>query len=251
MKLKGKVAIVTGGGSGFGAGMVRKFSAEGAVLVINDLHQEAVDATVAVVKKGGGQAIGIAGDVSRGDVFERIVADGVSAFGRVDVLVNNAGYTHRNQSLLTVSEEDFDRVVAVNLKSIFFAARHVIPVMTKQGGGSIINIGSVGALRPRPGLGWYCAAKGAVDTISRVMAVEFAPVNVRVNCICPAAADTGMMDASLGEDTPERRARVIGTIPLGRLATPEDIASMAAFLASDEAAFITGGIYPVDGGRSV
>lgn len=251
MRLEGKVAVVTGAASGFGAAMVRRFVAEGARVVVNDLAEAGVRDTVAALRAQGGDARGVAGDVSKGATFADIVAEATRAYGRIDVLVNNAGYTHTNQSLLTVSEADFDRVLAVNVKSLYFAALHVVPVMRAQGGGAIVNIGSVGALRPRPGLGWYCGAKGAVDTLSRVMAVEFAPDKIRVNCICPAAADTGMMLSSLGEDTPERRARVLASIPLGRFAEPDDVASMAVFLASDEASFITGGIYPVDGGRSI
>jgi 3-oxoacyl-[acyl-carrier protein] reductase len=251
MTLEGKVAIITGGGSGFGEGIVRKFAAEGAAIVVNDLRSDATDAVVGSLSNAKCNVIGVSGDVSSGTIVERIVETALKRFGRIDILVNNAGFTHTNQSLLTVTEADFDKVFNVNVKSIYHFTRRVVPVMKDQGGGCIINIGSVGALRPRPGLGWYCAAKGAVNTLTKVMAVEFAPDNIRVNCICPAAGDTGMMLPSLGEDTPEKRARVLSSIPLGRFATPSDIATMAAFLSGDDTNFITGGIFPVDGGRSV
>jgi len=251
MTLEGKVAIITGGGSGFGEGMVRKFAAEGAAIVVNDLRADATDAIVGSLSNEKCNVIGVSGDVSSGTVVEQIVETALKRFSRIDILVNNAGFTHTNQSLLTVTEADFDKVFNVNVKSIYQFTRRVVPVMKDQGGGCIINIGSVGAIRPRPGLGWYCASKGAVNTLTKVMAVEFAPDNIRVNSICPAAGDTGMMLPSLGEDTPERRARILSSIPLGRFATPSDIATMAVFLSGDDANFITGGIFPVDGGRSV
>lgn len=251
MKLAGKVAIVTGAGSGFGEGIARRFAAEGALVAVNDLRASATDNVVRAIEAAGGKAIGVSGDIASAKVVEEIVAETMARFGSVDVLVNNAGYTHTNQSLLTVTEDDFDRVFEVNVKSIYHFIRSVIPVMRKQAGGSVINVGSIGAIRPRPGLGWYCASKGAVITLTKTMAVEFAPDRIRVNCICPSAGDTGMMLSSLGEDTAERRARVLSTIPLGRFATPEDVANMAAFLSSDEASYLTGGIFPVDGGRGI
>lgn len=251
MKLAGKVAIVTGAGSGFGEGIARRFAAEGALVTVNDLKAPATDAVVRSIEAAGGKAIGVSGDIASAKVVEEIVAETMARFGSVDVLVNNAGYTHTNQSLLTVTEDDFDRVFEVNVKSIYHFIRSVVPIMRKQGGGSIINVGSIGAIRPRPGLGWYCASKGAVITLTKTMAVEFASDRIRVNCICPSAGDTGMMLSSLGEDTAERRARVLSTIPLGRFATPEDVANMAAFLSSDEASYLTGGIFPVDGGRGI
>lgn len=251
MKLAGKVAIVTGAGSGFGEGIARRFAAEGALVAVNDLRASATDNVVRAIEAAGGKAIGVSGDIASAKVVEEIVAETMARFGRVDVLINNAGYTHANQSLLTVTEDDFDRVFEVNVKSIYHFIRSVIPVMRKQAGGSVINVGSIGAIRPRPGLGWYCASKGAVITLTKTMAVEFAPDRIRVNCICPSAGDTGMMLSSLGEDTAERRARVLNTIPLGRFATPEDVANMAAFLSSDEASYLTGGIFPVDGGRGI
>ena len=251
MKLNGKVAIITGAGSGFGHGAAHKFAAEGAYVVVNDLNPAATKAAVESIEADGGRALGVPGDVSSATAVADIAAKTLDRFGRIDVLVNNAGYTHTNQSLLTVSEADFDKVFDVNVKSIYHFVRAVIPVMRKQGGGCIINVGSIGAVRPRAGLGWYCASKGAVITLTKTMAVEFASDKIRVNCICPAAGDTAMMLPSLGEDTPERRARVLSTIPLGRFATPEDVGNMAAFLSSDEASYLTGGIYPVDGGRGV
>ena len=251
MRLAEKATIITGAGSGFGAGMARKFAAEGAMVVVNDLNPSAADETVQSIHASGGKAVCADADVSSAKGVAKVVAQAMEHYGRIDVLINNAGYTHTNQSMLTVSEDDFERVFSVNVKSIYHFTRAVVPRMREAKGGSIINIGSVGAIRPRPGLGWYCGAKGAVITLSKVMAIEFAPDGIRVNCICPAAADTGMMLPSLGEDTPERRARVLSTIPLGRLATPEDVAGMAAFLASEEGTFLTGGVYLVDGGRAI
>ncbi|MGD9844451.1 MAG: SDR family oxidoreductase [Variibacter sp.] len=249
--LNGKVAIITGAGSGFGKGIAERFAKAGAAVVANDLRESSLNEVLPGLVSASKESIGVAADVSTSDGVDKIVDAALQKFDRIDVLVNNAGYTHVNSSLLDVSEADLNRVIDVNIRSIYYFVRRVVPQMREKKGGSIVNIGSVGALRPRPGLGWYCAAKGAVNTLTKVMAVEFADHNIRVNCICPAAGDTGMMQASLGEDTPERRARVLGTIPLGRFATPADIASMAVFLSSDEAAFITGGIFPVDGGRSV
>jgi 3-oxoacyl-[acyl-carrier protein] reductase len=252
MKLAGKVAIVTGAGSGFGEGIARRFAAEGARVVVNDLKAAATESAVQAIQAAGGEAVGVSGDISSAEVVSQIVNETVSRYRNIDILVNNAGYTHSNQSLLTVTEEDFDRVFKVNVKSIYHFIRDVIPQMRRHGGGSIINVGSIGAIRPRAGLGWYCASKGAVITLTKTMAVEFATDQIRVNCICPSAGDTGMMRPSLGGiDTPERRARILGTIPLGRFVTPGDVAAMASFLAADEASYITGGIFPVDGGRGV
>lgn len=251
MKLAEKVAVVTGAGSGFGEGIARRLASEGAHVVVNDLREAATAGVVRAIHDGGGKALSVPGDISSASVVDNVVTQAKVAFGRIDILVNNAGYTHTNQSLITVSEEDFDRVFAVNVKSIYHFIRSVIPIMRSQGGGSIINLGSIGAIRPRPGLGWYCASKGAVITLTKTMAVEFASDRIRVNCICPSAGDTGMMLSSLGEDTPERRARVLSTIPLGRFATPEDVAAMASFLSGDEASYLTGGVFPVDGGRGV
>src|SRR5690606_2500672 len=173
------------------------------------------------------------------------------AFGRIDVMVNNAGYTHRNGDMLAVEEDVFDRITAVNMKAIYHAARAVVPIMERQGGGSIITTASTAGLRPRPGLTWYNASKGWAISATKSMAVELAPKNIRVNCLCPVAGETGMLAQVMGEDTPELRDKFRASIPLGRLSTPLDIANAALWLASDEAAFITGVALEVDGGRCI
>ena len=172
-------------------------------------------------------------------------------FGRIDIMVNNAGYTHRNGDMLGVSEDTFDRIFAVNMKAIYYATLAVVPVMEKQGGGSIITTASTAGLRPRPGLTWYNASKGWAITATKSMAVELAPKNIRVNCLCPVAGETGMLAQFMGEDTPEKRDQFRASIPLGRLSTPLDIANAALWLASDEAEFITGVALEVDGGRCI
>ena len=172
--------------------------------------------------------------------------------GRIDILVNNAGTTHRNQPVLDVDEETFDRVFRVNVKSIYLFAREVVPVMRDAGGGVILNIGSTAGLRPRPGLSWYNATKGAVNVMSKSLALDFAPWKIRVNAICPVMGATGLLTEFMGvPDTPENRAKFVSTIPLGRMSRAEDIANAALYLASDEAEFITGVELPVDGGRTV
>jgi len=251
MRLKDKVAIVTGGGSGFGEGMARRFAAEGAKLVVNDLNATGGQRVVDAIRQQGGKAVYVGGDVSKRADVKAMVAKAASEFGRVDILVNNAGVTHKNQPLLDVPEEMFDKIFAVNVKSIYLAALEVIPLMRKQGGGSIINTASTAGLRPRPGLTWYNASKGAVITMTKSMAAELAPEKIRVNCLCPVAGITGMLGDFMGADTPENRAKFQASIPIGRLSTPEDIANAALYLASDEANFITGVALEVDGGRCI
>lgn len=251
MRLKGKVAVITGGGSGFGEGMARRFAAEGASIVVNDLNAGGGERVVAAIKQQGGKAAYIGGDVSKRVDVKAMVAKAAGEFGRLDILVNNAGVTHRNQPLLDVPEEMFDRIFAVNVKAIYLAALEVIPLMRKQGGGAIINTASTAGLRPRPGLTWYNASKGAVITMTKSMAAELAPDKIRVNCLCPVAGITGMLGDFMGADTPENRAKFQASIPIGRLSTPEDIANAALYLASDEANFITGVALEVDGGRCI
>ncbi|MGV6873475.1 SDR family oxidoreductase [Pseudochelatococcus sp. B33] len=251
MTLSGKVAIVTGAGSGFGEGIARLLAKRDAFVTVNDLVASSAEKVAADITAAGGKAIAVAGDVSERDSVNHIVERTKAAHNRIDVLVNNAGYTYSAQSMLTVSTEEFEKTFDVNVRSVLFFVQAVVPIMAEQGGGSIVNIGSVGAIRPRAGLGWYCASKGAVITATKAMAVELADRNVRVNCICPAIGETGMLEPSIGEDTQENRARVLSTVPLGRFCTPADIAAMAAFLATDEASYITGAVLPVDGGRSV
>ncbi|HXM50151.1 MAG TPA: glucose 1-dehydrogenase [Pyrinomonadaceae bacterium] len=249
MRLRDKVALVTGGASGFGADIVRSFAKEGASVVILDLNGEGAGK---VAKDAGVKVVAIAGDVTKRMDIDAAVAKATDSFGRLDVVVNNAGWTHRNKSLLEVTEEEFDRVYAINVKSIFHMTKAVVPVMSQQGGGSIINIGSTAGIRPRPGLTWYNGSKGAVNLASKSLAVELAPSKIRVNCVAPVMGETALLEAFMGvPDTPENRAKFIASIPLGRLARPSDIAAACIYLASDEAEFITGVVLPVDGGRTV
>ncbi|WP_417767705.1 SDR family oxidoreductase [Stappia sp.] len=246
-RLEGKVAVVTGAGSGFGEGIARRFAGEGASVVVADINGEAAERVAAEI---GPAARGVRADVAvMADVREMCAAAGT--FGGLDILVNNAGYTHRNGSMLDIDEEMFDRILAVNAKAIYLAALVAVPMMRERGGGSIINTASTAGLRPRPGLTWYNASKGWAITASKSMAVELAPDNIRVNALCPVAGETGMLHLFMGEDTPEKRAQFQASIPLGRLSRPDDMAGAALWLASDEAAFITGVALEVDGGRCV
>ena len=249
MRLKGKSALVTGGASGFGAETARQFVAEGAHVVILDLDGPGAER---IARECDALATAVQGDVTRRADIETAVRAATQASGRLDIVVNNAGWTHRNKPILEVTEEEFDRVYATNVKSIFLMTQVAVPVMMAQGGGCIINIGSTAGIRPRPGLTWYNASKGAVNLGSKSMAVELAPANIRVNCIAPVMGETGLLEAFMGmPDTPENRAKFIATIPLGRLSRPSDIASTCVYLASDEAAFLTGVVLPVDGGRTI
>ena len=247
MRLNGKTAIVTGGGSGFGAAMVELFAAEGARLVVADIDGAAAERVAAGVPG----AVAVQADVTRDADTGRMVAAATGAFGRLDILVNNAGVSHWNQKLTEVSEADFDRVYAVNVKALYWAARHAVPVMAAQGGGSIVNTASTAGLRPRPGLCWYNGSKGACILITKSMAVELAPMRIRVNALCPVAGETPLLAHFMGGDTPENRARFVATVPLGRLSTPADVARAALWLASDDAEFITGVALEVDGGRCI
>lgn len=248
MRLRDKVAIVTGGASGFGRGMALRFAEEGARVVVADINGKGAEN---VAREIGAGAVAVAVDVSRKADIDAMVEAAMDAYGRVDIMVNNAGFTHRNGDMLAVDEESFDLITAVNMKSIYFAARAVVPIMVKQGGGSILNTASTAGLRPRPGLTWYNASKGWAITATKSMAVELAPKNIRVNCLCPVAGETGMLTLFMGEDSPERRAQFQASIPLGRLSTPLDIANAALWLVSNEAEFITGVALEVDGGRCI
>ncbi len=248
MRLKDKVAIITGAASGFGEGMARRFAEEGARIVVADLNSRGAERVAAEI---GDAAIAVTTDVSLKSEFDEMVGKALDAFGRIDIMVNNAGYTHRNGDLLEVDEADFDLITAVNMKAIYFSTLAVVPVMERQGGGVILTTASTAGLRPRPGLTWYNASKGWAITATKSMAVELAPKNIRVNCICPVAGETGMLEKFMGEDTPEKRAQFRASIPLGRLSTPLDIANAALWLVSDEAQFITGVALEVDGGRCI
>ncbi|MBJ3762036.1 SDR family oxidoreductase [Maribius pontilimi] len=249
MRLKGKTALVTGGGAGFGAEIVRSFAREGAKVVILDLNGEAAEATA---KEVGDAARAVTGDVTRAGDIEKAVNAAKEFGGRLDIVVNNAGWTHRNKPILDVTEEEFDRVYAINVKSLYHMTNAAVPVMRAQGGGVMINIGSTAGIRPRPGLTWYNSTKGAVNLLSRSMAVELAPDRIRVNCVAPVMGATGLLESFMGmPDTPENRAKFISTVPLGRLAEPKDVAGACLYLASDEAEFITGVVLEVDGGRTI
>ena len=248
-QLNGKVAIVTGAASGFGAGIAQQFVAEGAQVVLADINE---DGARTVAQPLGSNALAWRCDVTKKADVDALVAKTVAQFGKLDIVVNNAGTTHRNQPLLDVSEEWFDRVYAVNVKSIFHMTHAVVPLMRKAGGGVMINIGSTAGMRPRPGLTWYNSSKGAVNLMSKSLAVELAPDRIRVNAICPVMGESALLESFMGmADTPENRQKFIATIPLGRLSRPSDIAAAAVFLASDAAAFISGVELPVDGARTV
>ena len=248
MRLAQKSAIVTGGASGFGAGIVRKFVAEGARVMIADING---DAAAALAAELGPAARAQQVDVSLSDSVNAMAAAAIGAFGRLDILVNNAGVSHQPAALDDISEADFDRVTAVNMKSVYLTARHLVPHMKANRAGAILNVASTAAVSPRPRLSWYNASKGWMVTATKSMAVELAPLGIRVNAINPVAGETPLLKTFMGEDTPEVRAKFLATIPLGRFSTPEDMGNAACFLCSDEAAMITGVAMEVDGGRVI
>jgi 3-oxoacyl-[acyl-carrier protein] reductase len=249
MRLKGKTALVTGAGQGFGFGIAEIFAREGARVACLDLKADVAEA--AAKRFGDAGALAVCADVSKRDEVERAAKTIIEAFGRVDIVVNNAGTTHRNKPLMEVEEAEFDRIFAVNVKSIFLTAQAFVPHMREKGGGVFINVGSTAAIRPRPGLTVYNASKGAVHAMTKSMAVELAPDKIRVCALAPVAGETPLLVMFMGEDTPEKRAAFRATVPLGRFSTPHDIGAAALFLASDEAAFLTGVVLEVDGGRCI
>ena len=252
MRLENKVAIVTGGGSGFGKGIAELFAAEGAAVVVADINGEAATAVAEGIAAGGGRASGVRADVTKRSEVAEMVAAASQNYGRLDILVNNAGAAHRNKSMLEVSEEEFDLIYNVNVKAIYLAALEAVPIFRSQGGGCIINTSSTAALRPRPGLTVYNGSKGAANVMTKSMAVELAPDQIRVNAICPVIGETGLLETFMGvPDTPENRKKFEATIPLGRFSTPADIAQAALYFAADEAAFVTGVCMEVDGGRCI
>jgi 3-oxoacyl-[acyl-carrier protein] reductase len=248
MRLQGKSAIVTGAGSGFGAEIARTFAREGARVAVLDINGSTATSVAGEI---GTAAVAMTADVTKRSDIQAAIDNTTRAFGRLDIVVNNAGWSHRNKPILEVSEEDFDRCFAVNVKSIYHMTHAAVPELEKHGG-VIINIGSTAGIRPRPGLTWYNGSKGAVNLLSRSMAVELAPKKIRVNCVAPVMGATGLLEQFMGlPDTPENRAKFVATIPLGRLSEPRDIANACLYLASDEADFITGVVLEVDGGRTV
>jgi 3-oxoacyl-[acyl-carrier protein] reductase len=250
--LSGKVAIVTGAGSGFGADIAMKLAEEGATVTVLDIDDRGGGRTAeAIEARFPGRARFFHCDVTSRQDVGGIVRRVVQANGRIDVYVNNAGVTHRNQPMLDVGEEWFDRIFAVNVKALYLSALEVVPVMRAGGGGSMITIASTAGIRPRPGLTVYNASKAAAIGLSKSMAIEYAPDNIRVNAICPVAGETPLLKEFMGGDTAELRAAFAASVPLGRLSQPRDIANAVAFLASDEAAFITGVALEVDGGRCI
>jgi 3-oxoacyl-[acyl-carrier protein] reductase len=252
MKLQDRVTIVTGAGSGFGEGIAKYFAGLGAKIVVADIVLDSAKRVASEISASGGHAAPFYVDVTQDAAVAGMVKFAIDSFGKLDIMVNNAGTTHKNQPMLNVDEKTFDRVYAVNVKSIYLSARHVVPVFRSQGHGVIINIASTAGVRPRPGLTWYNGSKGAAVILTKSMAVELAPDKIRVNAINPVMGETGLLSEFLpGEDNEATRQKVISTIPLGRLSRPLDIAKAAAFLASDEADFITGVCMEVDGGRCV
>lgn len=249
MRLKDKVAIVTGAASGFGRAIAESYAREGASIIVADIDEKGAKAVAANIGSG---AIPAPCDVTIKAQVEQMVALAIDQFGGLDILVNNAGYTHKNQSLLDVSEDDFDRIYAVNVKAIYLSTLAAVPQFKNRGGGVIINIASTAGVRPRPGLTWYNGSKGAVITLTKSMAAELAPLKIRVTAINPVIGQTAMLERFMGEpDTPETRAKFVASIPWGRMSTPNDIAHAALFLADPASDMITGVAIEVDGGRCI
>jgi 3-oxoacyl-[acyl-carrier protein] reductase len=248
MRLADKIALVTGAGSGFGEGIARTFAREGARIAVVDINHQSAQSVAAAIGNG---AIAIRADVSKGPDVEAAVQATTQAFGGLDILVNNAGVAHTRGPLAEVSEEEFDRVLAVNLKSIYLFARVVVPLLRARGGGVIINIGSTAGIRPRPGLTWYNASKGAVNLMSKSMALELAPDRIRVCALAPTIGETALLPTFMGGDSEELREKFRQSVPLGRLSTPQDVANAALFFASAEAEFLTGTVLEIDGGRTI
>lgn len=248
MRLAQKTAIVTGGASGFGEGIVRAFVAEGATVVIADLN---LDRAQVLAKELGDAVLAVQTNVTVDADIVNLIEETQQAFGAINIFVNNAGTGHKPQLLEDLSEQEFDHLFQVNAKSVYLTARHVVPLMKANGGGAILNIASTGGVSPRPNLTWYNASKGWMITATKGMAVELAPSQIRVNAINPVAGETPMLKTFMGDDTPAMRAKFLSSIPLGRFSTPADMGAAAVFLCSDEASMITGIAMEVDGGRCI
>ena len=252
MRLENKTAIVTGGASGFGAGIAQRFAHEGASVVVADINDPEGESIASEIRDSGGDAVYIHADVTSRSDTKRMISAAVEHSGQLDILINNAGFSHANKSFTEVADEEFDRVYNVNVKAVYIGIQEAIPVFKRQGHGCIINTSSTAALRPRPGLAVYCSSKGAVSNLTKALAVEFAGDQIRINALCPVIGETGMLETFMGvPDTAENRKKFEATIPMGRFSTPSDVAAAALFLASDDASFITGVTMEVDGGRCV
>ena len=246
MRLKNKIAIVTGGGSGFGAGIAKKFIQEGAKVVVADINLENAEK---VVMASGGLAVEV--DVSNSLSFKNMVDKTLEKFGKIEIMVNNAGITHLPNSMEDISEAEFDKIFAVNSKSVFFSAKYLVPKMISIGGGNILNVASTAGISPRPNLSWYNATKGWMISATKAMAIELASKRIRVNALAPVAGETPLLKSFMGGDTPEKREKFLSTIPIGRFSTPDDMGNAACFLCSEEASMITGVVLQVDGGRCI
>ena len=252
MRLKNKTAIVTGGASGFGAGIAQRFAREGASVVVADINDTEGESIANEIRDSGGDAVYVHADVTSRSDAKGMISAAVEHSGQLDILINNAGFSHSNKLFTEVTDEEFDRVYNVNVKAVYIAIQEAIPVFKRQGHGCIINTSSTAALRPRPGLAVYCSSKGAVSNLTKALAVEYAGDQIRINALCPVIGETGMLETFMGvPDTVENRKKFEATIPMGRFSTPSDIAAAALFFASDDASFITGVTMEVDGGRCV
>jgi 3-oxoacyl-[acyl-carrier protein] reductase len=253
MRFSDKVAVVTGGASGFGEAICKRFAAEGARVVLADVDEAGGKRVVSAIEEAGGVAVFVRTDVSISDDIARMVDTAITTYGGLDILVNNAGFSHRSTPITELSEHEYERMFAVNTKSVYLGAVHGVPALRARGGGVIINTASIGAVAPRPGVTAYNASKGAVVTMTRGLAVELAPDRIRVNAVNPVAADTNFMQGAIGiHPLPDKlRDQLVKGIPLGRLTEPRDVAAAVLFLASDDAEFLTGVCLDVDGGRSI